>query len=85
MSQNNIPANLPSVERLVQRLLAAERSQQKEIRITIQEARELTAELAIMTSKLGKTIAEIHLMMSEMRNSSEKIEVKFDGGGFGPG
>lgn len=83
MSQNNIPTNLPSVERLVQRLMAAERSQQKEIRITVQEARELTAELAILTSKLGKTIAEIHHMMSEMRNSSEKIEIKFDGGGFG--
>ena len=85
MSQNNIPTNLPSVERLVQRLMAAERSQQKEIRITVQEARELTAELAILTSKLGKTIAEIHQMMSEMRDSSDKIEIKFDGGGFGPG
>jgi hypothetical protein len=84
VSQNNIPTNLPSVERLVQRLMAAERSQQKEIRITVQEARELTAELAILTSKLGKTISEIHAMMSEMRDSTEKIEVKFDGGGFGP-
>jgi hypothetical protein len=84
VSQNNIPTNLPSVERLVQRLIAAERSQQKEIRITVQEARELTAELAILTSKLGKTISEIHAMMSEMRDSTEKIEVKFDGGGFGP-
>jgi hypothetical protein len=85
MSQNNIPTNLPSVERLVQRLLAAERGQQKEIRITIQEARELTAELAILTAKLGKTVGEIHEMLSEIRNSSEKLEVKFDGGGFGPG
>lgn len=74
---------MPSVERLVQRLIAAERSQQKEIRITIQEARELTAELAILTSKLGKTISEIHQMMSEMRSSTDKIEIKFDGGGFG--
>jgi hypothetical protein len=85
MSQNNIPANLPSVERLVQRLAAAERSQQKDIRITVQEARELTAELAILTSKLGRAVQEIREMLSEMRSSSEKIEVKFDGGGFGPG
>ena len=85
MSQNNIPTNLPSVERLVQRLMAAERSQQKEIRITVQEARELTAELAILTSKLGKTIAEIHQMMSKMRDTADNIEIKFDGGGFGPG
>lgn len=83
MYQNNLPTNLPSVEKLIQRVAAAERSQQREIRITIQEARDLTAELAIMTSKLGKTVSEIHEMLSEIRQSSEKIEVKFDGGGFG--
>lgn len=83
MSANNLPTNLPSVERLVQRLLAAERSQQKEIRISVQEARELTAELAIMTSKLGKTVQEIHQILAEIRESTTNIDVKFDGGGFG--
>lgn len=83
MSANNMPTNLPSVERLAQRLMAAERSQQKEIRITIQEARELTVELSMLTAKMGQTIAEIHKMMSEMQVSDEKIEIKFDGGGFG--
>ena len=85
MSANNLPTNLPSVERLVQRLIAAERSQQKEIRITIQEARDLTNELAIMTSKLGKTVQEIHQMLAEIKDSTTQIDVKFDGGGFGPG
>jgi uncharacterized protein YukE len=83
MSQNNLPNNLPSVERLIQRVAAAERSQQKEIRITIQEARDLTSELAAMTSKMGKTVTEIHAILSEMRSSTDKIEIKFDGGGFG--
>jgi hypothetical protein len=82
MSQNN-PTNLPSVEKLVQRLVAAERSQQKDIRITIQEARELTYELAIMTSKMAKTMQEMHSMLQEIRQSSTEIEVKVDGGGFG--
>ena len=82
MSQNS-PVNLPSVERLVQRLVAAERSQQKEIRISIQEARDLTAELAVLTSKLGRTVQEIHAMLAEIRESTTKIDVKFDGGGFG--
>lgn len=82
MSQNNIPTNLPSVERLLQRVIAAERSQQKDIRLTIQEARELTAELAIITSKLGKTVQEVHQMLSEIRAATSNIEVKFDGGGF---
>jgi methyl-accepting chemotaxis protein len=82
MSANNLPTNLPSVERLLQRVSAAERSQQKDIRISIQEARDLTAELAVMTSKLGRTVQEIHEMLAQIRESTTKIDVKFDGGGF---
>jgi response regulator RpfG family c-di-GMP phosphodiesterase len=83
MSQNNLPNSLPGVERLIQRINVAERSQQKDIRMTIQEARELTQELAIMTAKLGKTVQEIHSMLAEIRESTTNINVKFDGGGFG--
>jgi len=82
MSQSNLPNNLPSVEKLIQRVTVAERSQQKEIRMSIQEARDLTSELAILTSKLGKTVSEIHQMLLEIRNNSEKIDIKFDGGNF---
>jgi len=81
MSQNNI-TTLPSVEKLIARVSAAEKSQQKEIRITIQEARDLTAELSVLTAKLGKTVQEIHAMLAEIRESSNKIDVKFDGGTF---
>ena len=80
--QNNLPTNLPSVERLIQRVNVAEKTQQKDIRISLQEARELTAELAIMTSKLGKTVQEIHAMLAEIKESTTNIDVKFDGGGF---
>ena len=82
MSQNNLPSNLPSVEKLIQRVVAAEKAQQQDIRISIQEARDLTAELAVMTSKLGKTVQEIHKMLAEIRESTTNIDVKFDGGGF---
>jgi predicted trehalose synthase len=82
MSANNLPTNLPTVERLIQRVVAAEKSQQKDIRISIQEARDLTAELAVMTSKLGRTVQEIHTMLAQIRESTTKIDVKFDGGGF---
>jgi signal transduction histidine kinase len=82
MSANNLPTNLPTVERLIQRVVAAEKSQQKDIRISIQEARDLTAELAVMTSKLGRTVQEIHEMLAQIRESTTKIDVKFDGGGF---
>lgn len=82
MSQNNIPNTLPTVEKLLQRINTAEKSQQKEIRITTQEARDLMAELAILTSKLGRTVQEIHSMLAEIRESTTKIDVKFDGGTF---
>lgn len=82
MSQSNIPASLPSVERLIQRVAVAEKSQQKDIRLTIQEARELTTELAIITSRLGRTVQEIHQMLAEIKESNTQIDVKFDGGSF---
>ena len=82
MSANNLPASLPTVEKLIQRVAVAEKSQQKEIRITIQEARDLTTELAILTSKLGRTVSEIHQMLAEIKQSTTNIDVKFDGGTF---
>lgn len=82
MSQNNLPTTLPSIEKLLNRISVAERSQQKEIRITIQEARELTQELAIMTARLAKTVQEVHQMLGEIRDNTTNINVRFDGGSF---
>jgi urease gamma subunit len=82
MSQNKLPTTLPSVERLIQRVVVAEKSQQKDVRLSIQEARELTAELAILTAKLGQTVQEIHSMLAEIKQSTTNIDVKFDGGSF---
>lgn len=82
MSQNNLPDTLPTIQKLVQRTQVAERSQQKEIRISLQEARDLTTELALMTSKLGQTISEIHQMLAVIKESTTQIDVKFDGGQF---
>ena len=77
-----MPSSLPSIDKLITRISVAEKSQQKEIRMTLQEARDLSNELAVMTSKLSKTVQEIHSMLSEIRASTTKIDVKFDGGGF---
>ena len=83
MSLTKIPSNLPSVEKLMQRISSAEKSQQKEIRISIQEARDLAMELSILTAKMAITVKEIHEMLAEIRQSTTQIEVKVDGGGFG--
>ena len=82
MSQNNLPDTLPTVQKLIQRTQTAERSQQKEIRISIQEARDLTTELALLTAKLGSTVTEIHQMLAAIKESTTQIDVKFDGGQF---
>ena len=80
MSQNSLPDTLPTIQKLVQRISVAERSQQKEIRISLQEARDLTTELAMMTAKLGRTVNEIHQMLAAIKESTTQIDVKFDGG-----
>lgn len=82
MSQNNIPTRMPTVEKLIQRVSQAEKSQQREIRMTLQEAKDLTYELAILTSKLGITVQEIHALLKDIRESTSNIDVKFDGGSF---
>jgi len=82
VSTSNIPTTLPTIEKLIQRISSAEKTQQKEIRITIQEARDLTSELSILTARLGKTVSEIHKSLQEIKESTGNIDVKFDGGGF---
>ena len=82
MSQNNLPTSLPSIERLRHRISVAEKSQQKEIRISIQEARELTSDLALLTARLGKTVQEINETLKSIKESTQTIDVKFDGGTF---
>ena len=80
--QNNIPSNLPGLEKLIRRITAAEKSQQKDIRISIQEAREITTELALLSANLSTRITEIHEILENIKKNSSEIEVKFDGGGF---
>ena len=80
--QNSIPTNLPGLEKLIRRVSAAEKSQQKDIRISIQEAREITTELAMLSANLSTKITEIHEALESIKQNSSEIEVKFDGGGF---
>jgi methyl-accepting chemotaxis protein len=82
MHQNNIPQTLPTIEKLLTRIASAERSQQRDIRITIQEARDLALELSVLTARLGSTVNEINQSLKRLESASENIEVKFDGGGF---
>jgi len=82
VSTSDLPTTMPSIQRLLQRISSAEKSNQREIRITIQEARELTTDLALLTSRLGTTVQEVHTMLRKMKQENEELEVKFDGGDF---
>lgn len=73
---------MPSVERLIQRVIAAEKTNQKEIRITVQEARELVTDLSLLTSKLGKQIQEIHARLDKLTGEQQQVSVQMDGGTF---
>ncbi len=78
----NIPSTMPSIEKLLSRIALAERSQQKDVRITMQEAKELATDLALLTVKMSKTVQEVHQMLAEIKNSTTQIDLKFDGGTF---
>jgi urease gamma subunit len=82
MSQDNIPARVASIEKLIIRVSAAEKSQQKEIRMSIHEAREMITDLALISTKLGKTVQDIHQALLEIKSNSQNVDVKFDGGSF---
>jgi hypothetical protein len=82
VSTSNIPTRLASVEKLLNRISIAEKSQQREVRITIDEAKILTQELAMLSVNLGSTIAEIHNLLKEINKSANEVDVKFDGGSF---
>lgn len=80
MSTNNV--RLVTVEKLIQRIAVAQKSQQREIRISIEEARDLTTELAMLTANLSTTIADIHQLLKEINKSANEVDIKFDGGSF---
>lgn len=82
MHPNNTNKSTPSIERLMSRIISAERSNQREIRLTIQEAREISNDLSLLTVRLGNVIDEININLSKISENSNKIEVRLDGGGF---
>lgn len=82
MSANNIPDKLPSVERLIQKVIVAERSNQRELRMTVAEARELVTDLTLMTTRMTEIIIGIHNRLDNLSTTTEEIKIETDGGSF---
>lgn len=72
---------LVNVEKLLARIAAAERSNQREIRLTIQEGKELAIELALLSTRLVSTIQHIDSQLATI-NQDNSISVKMSGGKF---
>lgn len=82
MLTDKLPDRLTSVEKLVQRLKSAELSNQKEIRMSVQEAREIITDLSILTSKMANHVQEISERLKKLESNQDIIEVKMEGGNF---
>jgi hypothetical protein len=77
--QNQI--NLTPITQFVQLLRAAELSQQKEIKMSIQQARLLNLALSEIQDKL---LQDYETLYNTLKNSqdTEVVTVQLDGGGF---
>jgi hypothetical protein len=82
MSHDKLPERLTSVEKLVQRLKSAELSNQREIKMSIQEAREIITDLSILTSKMANHVQDIRESLRKLEANQDVVEVKMDGGTF---
>ncbi len=83
MSQNNvIPDRLPNVEKLIQKLAVAERNNSREIRLSIQEARDIVSDLTVLTTKMANIVIEINQQLHALGDKAENVTISSDGGTF---
>jgi hypothetical protein len=83
MSQNNIiPSKLPNVEKLINKLAVAERNNAREVRLTIQETRDIVSELTVLTTKMAGIIIEINQQLQTLGQKADVITIDTDGGSF---
>jgi hypothetical protein len=79
--QNQI--NTTPITQLIQLIKAAEISQSKEVRITIQQARLLNLALSEILIKMNQDYESMYNALKSSVNP-EVVTVQLDGGGFGP-
>ena len=75
------PINLTPITQFVQLLRVAELSQQKEVKLTIQQARLLNLALTETLDKLNRDWETLYSALKNTQNT-EVVTVTMDGGGF---
>jgi hypothetical protein len=76
--------NTTAITQIIQLIKAAEISQSKEVRITIQQARLLNLALSEVLLKVNQDYESMYNALKASVNP-EVVTVQLDGGGFGPG
>ena len=75
------PINLTPITQFVQLLRVAELNQQKEVKLTIQQARLLNLALTETLDKLNRDWETLYSALKNTQNT-EVVTVTMDGGGF---
>ena len=75
--QTNEPINTSSLQQFIQQVKGADMSTQKEVRIPIQQAKQLTYALATILARLT---GDYEALMSRKSTEQDTVEVKVDGG-----
>jgi hypothetical protein len=76
------PINTSPVAQFIQAMRAAELGQQKEVKLSIQQARLLSLTLTEMLDKLNRDLETVYNAVKS-NSATEVINVQMDGGGFG--
>lgn len=75
--QTKSPLNTLPVENFIQRVKTADNSKQKEVRMTIDEAKQLRDTLAIVLSRLAGNYEDL---LTSSSQTEETISISVDGG-----
>jgi|TARA_A100001388_G_C28629984_1_gene431772 hypothetical protein len=75
--QTNEPINTSSLQQFIQQVKGADMSNQKEVRIPIQQAKQVTYALATILARLT---GDYEALMSRKSTEQDTVEVKVDGG-----
>ena len=75
------PINISPITQFVQSVRAAELGQQKEVKLSIQQARLLTLTLTEVLDRLNRDLETVYNAVKN-NSSTEIVSVQMDGGGF---
>jgi hypothetical protein len=76
------PINTSPIAQFTQTVRAAELGQQKEVKLSIQQARLLSLTLTEVLDKLNRDLETVYNAVKS-NSATEVINVQMDGGGFG--